>query len=158
MIKIGLNPDDKARRALVLGLCGGGKVDLAYELIVDMMKCGAPTSILVIMPLLVGFVSCDQLMLMEAEKLMEKNGHEPDIYSYNQFLKGLCKAKRLDKAYLLLDVMEVKGLCDIVSYNTVIEGLCSGQHTKKSYTGLCKVSRMNEAMSSYHNIKGRTLS
>ncbi|GAB2269347.1 hypothetical protein Dimus_004267 [Dionaea muscipula] len=68
-------------------------------------------------------------MLKEAEKLMELmegNGIEPDQYSYNQFLKGLCKANRLDKAYLLLDVMGARE-------GIVIKKLCNGQNARRAF-------------------------
>ena len=40
MVGKGLHPDNKACCALVVGLCEGGKVDLAYELVVDLIKFG----------------------------------------------------------------------------------------------------------------------
>lgn len=45
----------------------------------------------------------------------------------------MCKANRLDKVYLLFDVMEVKGLCDVVFYNIVIMGFCNSRYIKRVY-------------------------
>lgn len=47
LIKNGFNFDGKVCRVLVFGLCGGGKVDLVYEFIVDIIKGGELLDILV---------------------------------------------------------------------------------------------------------------
>lgn len=40
MVGKGLRPDNKACCSLVIGLCEGGNVDLAYELVVEVTKGG----------------------------------------------------------------------------------------------------------------------
>ncbi|PKU75777.1 Pentatricopeptide repeat-containing protein [Dendrobium catenatum] len=61
---------------------------------------------------------------------MENSGINPDSYSYNQLLKGLCKAKQIEKAYkLFANMMEMEGLCDMVSCNLLIDGLCRASKT-----------------------------
>ncbi|KAI7727325.1 hypothetical protein M8C21_027597, partial [Ambrosia artemisiifolia] len=155
MIGKGIRPDAKACRALVLGLCGVGKTDLAYELTVGVMKVDFSTS--VYNALINGFCKAGRLdkaqaimsfmrkngcppellMLDEAERLMkvmERNGMELDSYSYNQIIKGFCKANLVEKAYaLMVRKMEVKGVVDVVSYNTIIRALCKGSRVKRAY-------------------------
>ncbi|TVU43364.1 hypothetical protein EJB05_09828, partial [Eragrostis curvula] len=59
---------------------------------------------------------------------MEMSGENPDRYSYNQLLKGLCKAHRLDKAFAFVsDHMEVGGFCDVVSCNILIDAFCKAK-------------------------------
>ncbi|KAL5197373.1 hypothetical protein ABZP36_000885 [Zizania latifolia] len=56
---------------------------------------------------------------------METSGINPDRYSYNILLKGLCKAHRLDKAFAFVsDHMEAGGFCDIISCNILIDAFC----------------------------------
>lgn len=73
-----------------------------------------------------------------AKKLITKmeasNKVSPDSYTYNQLLKGFCKANKLKEAYsLLMDKMEVKGLCNSVSYNTIIQALCESRKLGSAY-------------------------
>ncbi|XVE92301.1 hypothetical protein REPUB_Repub01dG0085300 [Reevesia pubescens] len=76
-------------------------------------------------------------MLEEAEEMvkkMERSGIGPDVFSYNQMVKGLCNANRPDKAYLLVvNKMEANGLADAVSYNNIIKAFCKGGHIGKAY-------------------------
>ncbi|KAI7742631.1 hypothetical protein M8C21_029589 [Ambrosia artemisiifolia] len=156
MIGKGIRPDAKACRALVLGLCGVGKTDLAYELTVGVMKVDFSTS--VYNALINGFCKAGRLdkaqaimsfmrkngchpellMLDEAERLMkvmERNGMELDSYSYNQIIKGFCKANLVEKAYaLMVRKMEVKGVVDVVS-------------------GFCKASKVSEAMNLFEQMQ-----
>jgi pentatricopeptide repeat protein len=65
---------------------------------------------------------------------MESSGIEPNVYSYNQLLKGICKANHPDKAYLfMVTMMNPKGFCDAVSYNTFIKEFCSICDTRRAF-------------------------
>ena len=76
-------------------------------------------------------------MVDEAVRLvetMERSGVEPDLYSYNELLKGFCKANMVDRAHLMMvERMQTKGMCDVVSYNTVITAFCKARRTRKGY-------------------------
>ena len=53
------------------------------------------------------------------ESVLESNWEvlEPDLYSYNELLKGFCKANMVDRAHLMMvERMQTKGMCDVVMH------------------------------------------
>ncbi|KAG8054431.1 hypothetical protein GUJ93_ZPchr0001g30169 [Zizania palustris] len=102
----------------ISALCQSKRIELVEELLVDMDKFGC-------------FPDIWACMTEKAENLirkMEMSGINPDRYSYNILLKGLCKAHRLDKAFAFVsDHMEVGGFCDIISCNILIDAFCKAK-------------------------------
>ncbi|KAK9027743.1 hypothetical protein V6N11_067566 [Hibiscus sabdariffa] len=101
----GFHPVNKVYCALAVGLCDGGKADSArigkaQAIKLFMMKNEHEPDLVTYNVLLNYF--CNELMLQEAEKLlknMKRSGIGPDVYSYNQMIKGLRNANKADKAF-----------------------------------------------------------
>ncbi|VVA34049.1 PREDICTED: pentatricopeptide [Prunus dulcis] len=106
-----------------------------------------------------------------------KYGLEPDAYSLNALLQGLCKNSALSEAVELFRKIEEKEYPDVVTYNTLIYGLCqSGKWEKaKSFlicmvdsgippdvytygvliSALCKEERIQEALALFEDMTGK---
>ncbi|CAL8991887.1 unnamed protein product [Prunus brigantina] len=106
-----------------------------------------------------------------------KYGLEPDAYSLNALLQGLCKNSALSEAVELFWKIEEKGYPDVVTYNTLIYGLCqSGKWEKaKSFlicmvdsgippdvytygvliSALCREERIHEALALFEDMTGK---
>nr|CAB3459297.1 unnamed protein product [Digitaria exilis] len=107
-------------------------VNEAFELALRMLSLDLELSVCIYNALISGFWRSGSIgMVKDAEDLMKKmemSGVNPDRYSYNQMLKGLCKAHQLDKAFAFVaDHMEVGGFCDIVSCNILIDAFCKAR-------------------------------
>nr|CAB3489013.1 unnamed protein product [Digitaria exilis] len=132
MVKRGLKPDTIACGVLIFGLCKNDRVNEAFELALRMLSLDLELSVCIYNALISGFWRSGSIgMVKDAEDLMKKmemSGVNPDRYSYNQMLKGLCKAHQLDKAFAFVaDHMEVGGFCDIVSCNILIDAFCKAR-------------------------------
>ncbi|KAE8716574.1 hypothetical protein F3Y22_tig00110114pilonHSYRG00330 [Hibiscus syriacus] len=72
---------------------------------------------------------------------MERIGTGPDVYSYNQMIKGFDGS--IGKAYKLFEEMGIDS--DVISYNALINGFC-------------KSDRVNDAVHLYEEMQSNGLS
>ncbi|CAD6216607.1 unnamed protein product [Miscanthus lutarioriparius] len=130
MLSLNLELNVCIYNALISGFLRSGSINKAFKIISFMRTNGCEPDVVTYNIRLNHY--CDAGMIKEAEKLieeMEMSGVvNPDRYSYNQMLKGLCKAHQLDRAFgFVSDHMEVGGFCDIVSCNILIDAFCKAK-------------------------------
>ncbi|KAL9669999.1 hypothetical protein QQ045_007549 [Rhodiola kirilowii] len=105
-----------------------------------------------------------------------KNEIQPTLQTYNIFIHGWCKARKIDRAYKVVMEMEKHGVSpDTVTYNTFVEYYCRGKDFQKvdeiinemrqkgcrpsvtTYTiyvqGLGKSKELNQALQVYERMK-----
>ncbi|KAG0546390.1 hypothetical protein BDA96_02G443600 [Sorghum bicolor] len=130
MLSLNLELNVCIYNALISGFMRSGSINKAFKIISFMQANGCEPDVVTYNIRLNHY--CDAGMIKEAEMLieeMEMSGVvNPDRYSYNQMLKGLCKAHQLDRAFgFVSDHMEVGGFCDIVSCNILIDAFCKAK-------------------------------
>ncbi|CAL8082835.1 unnamed protein product [Prunus armeniaca] len=110
-----------------------------------------------------------------------KHGLQPDAYTLNALLRGVCKYRSLSEAMELLRKIEEKGLaCCEITYATIINGLCRAGKTcmaleilEQMYEDgrfkpvpqcynpiidrLCKESRIDEAMTLFRDMINKSV-
>jgi pentatricopeptide repeat protein len=102
---------------LVFGLCNDRKVEIAYELLTEMLKLGVNTNS--------SSLQCFNNWVLEKGtwpvpnslssskviiSFMQRNGCKPDIITYNVLLNHYCEKGMLDKAEMLIHKMEMCGV------------------------------------------------
>ncbi|KAK8655498.1 hypothetical protein V6N13_108073 [Hibiscus sabdariffa] len=128
----GFHPVNKVYCALAVGLCDGGKADSArigkaQAIKLFMMKNEHEPDLVTYNVLLNYF--CNELMLQEAEKLlknMKRSGIGPDVYSYNQMIKGLRRVAP-----------------DVVTFTTLIKAFLNKGCSDIAKTSLDRMSGMS---------------
>ncbi|KAL1187662.1 Pentatricopeptide repeat-containing protein [Cardamine amara subsp. amara] len=59
---------------------------------------------------------------------MIRRSVDPNIFTYNSLINGLCMHNRLDEAKQMFEFMVSKDcLPDVVAYNTLINGFCKSK-------------------------------
>jgi len=109
MLDKGIRPDNNACGALAVGLCDGGKVDLAYELVNGVISGRQfEDSTLVYNALICGFCSAGRIdKAVAIMSFMRRNGCRPDLVSYNVLLNYFyCDEFMFEEAEKLLTKME----------------------------------------------------
>jgi pentatricopeptide repeat protein len=109
MLDKGIRPDNNACGALAVGLCDGGKVDLAYELVIGVISgCQFEDSTLVYNALICGFCRAGRIdKALAIMSFMRRNGCRPDLVSYNVLLNYFyCDEFMFEEAEKLLTKME----------------------------------------------------
>ncbi|KAJ0052210.1 hypothetical protein Pint_00496 [Pistacia integerrima] len=112
---------NRIRRNIIFRLCRNKKTGVAWDVLHDLMKLGAPIEV----------ASCNALLsagrVDDASVVLSKlkeAGFCPDIVCYNVLIGAFCRKKMLDKAYEMLTEMEAAGIRpDCVTYNTLISYL-----------------------------------
>ncbi|KAB1214465.1 hypothetical protein CJ030_MR5G003184 [Morella rubra] len=70
---------------------------------------------------------------MELFCSLPNKGLQPDVWTYNIMIKGLCKERLTNEACILLE--QIDGNCcppNDVTYNTIIKGLLQNNETSKA--------------------------
>ncbi|KAJ6430377.1 hypothetical protein OIU84_021724 [Salix udensis] len=177
----GIRPDNKACGALAVGLCDGGQVDLAYELIIGVISGGlSEVSTLVYNALISGFCRAGGIdKALAIVSFMSRTGCKPDLVTYNVLLNYCCNEFMFEEAVKLLKKMECRMgvLPDRIFYTTIIDHHCKSGKVEMAHdifrdmvekgitpdvvsfnaliNGFCKSSRVSEVMHLYEEMLQR---
>ncbi|KAI3452657.1 hypothetical protein Pfo_009321 [Paulownia fortunei] len=121
--------------ALVLGLCGSGKVDLAYEHTAGYMRGKVKFNRVIYNVLIDGFCLAGRIdKALAIKTFMRRNGCEPDLTTHNVLLNYCCNELMLDEAEKLMEKMGRSGMKpDSYSYNELLKGPCKANRVDKAY-------------------------
>lgn len=137
-------------RCLIQALCDGGEVSEGYELLKQGLKQGLHPGHNVYAKLISVFFKIGNYACMsEILHTMIAWNHFPNIYTYQEIIKGLCKNKKQLEAYCIFKNLKDKGYApDRVVYTTMIHGLCEkgwlGSARKLWFEMIKKGMRPNE--------------
>lgn len=91
MPKHGLTPDSYTYGTLINGLCRGGRILEAKELLIEMEANGCAPSVFTYSCLIHGLCQSNRLdEAMELFKKMKSKGVDPNVYTYSSLIDGLC--------------------------------------------------------------------
>ncbi|OAY80817.1 Pentatricopeptide repeat-containing protein [Ananas comosus] len=125
MGKCGVHPNQVLIRTLLNGLCAGGRVDGAYDLIENVVGAGTISSDSCYSLLVTCLIKIHSLD--EAEGLLRKmieKGIKPSGLAFNSLVRELCRKGRILDGYSLLGVMEENESADSDVYSMLLKRLC----------------------------------
>ncbi|KAG6393718.1 hypothetical protein SASPL_144285 [Salvia splendens] len=125
MPKRGHTPDSYTYGTLINGLCRGGRILEAKELLIDMEANACAPSVFTYSCLIHGLCQSNKLSdAMELFKEMKRKGVDPNVYTYSSLIDGLCKNGHSLQAIELMERMARKGLVpNSITYSSLINGL-----------------------------------
>ncbi|KAJ8442415.1 hypothetical protein Cgig2_018671 [Carnegiea gigantea] len=126
MMDRGVTSDVETVGHLIQAFCIDNNVERGYELLCQIRDGGG----------IPGNVALNKLMsvlskegnfyrVSELLHLMIATNNNPDIYTYQEVINGLCKRKKVVEAYRIFNDLKTRGYApDRVMYTTMINGLC----------------------------------
>ncbi|XP_044502827.1 pentatricopeptide repeat-containing protein At3g61520, mitochondrial-like [Mangifera indica] len=117
---------------MISRLCKNFKTDLAWDVLHDLMKLGAPIEVASCNALLSGLAKSGDFKRMNKLLLeMKEYDIRPSVLTFGILINRLCKSWRVDEALQVFEKMSaskekdwVSIEPDVIIYNTLIDGLC----------------------------------
>ncbi|PON41307.1 Pentatricopeptide repeat [Parasponia andersonii] len=142
----GHSPDNSVIEFLVSSYAQVGKLDFGEKVLEELQCDEVRVSVFVYNSLLNVLVKRN--LITEAVCLFRKyvaSHFDPDTWTFNILIRGLCGIRELHTAFGLFDDMENFGCSpDIVTYNTLISGLCRINQVDRGCKLLQKVQSSSE--------------
>ncbi|KAL0366052.1 UNVERIFIED_CONTAM: Pentatricopeptide repeat-containing protein, mitochondrial [Sesamum radiatum] len=176
MLVRGFAPDSITYGVLMQGLCKTGEVDKARVL----LKKVPNPNVVLFNTLINAYITNGQFE--EAKTVVDENmasmGCQPDTYTWNIFIRGLCKKGLLSSAHQVVDEMLLKGCQpNVITYTILIDGFCKKGRLKEAegiieemaYKGLslntvgynclisalCKDGQVQEALELFRSMRSK---
>ncbi|KAG0457325.1 hypothetical protein HPP92_022482 [Vanilla planifolia] len=175
-VKEEARPNMESFAIVICGLCKFQKLDLALDLLGDMIAVGCKGNVVIYNDLISGL--CKAERLEEGYKVlqtMKEVGFEPTEFTENSIFCALCKREDLTAVLVLLKKMRLKGHIPWIKHCTMmVEQLCKNGKLVEALDfldgmvqvgflpdiiaysaaidGLCKVGSVDKALKLFHDI------